>query len=148
MKILRASVESMTTYIEGVLPLLQNGARPHLVDVGSSAAYPNLPREEAYSGSKAAIACMIDTLRITLSPFKIDVRSVCPGFVKTPLTDLNDFPMPYLISVEQTSKYIRKGIARRQKKIHLPRRFSTIMKFLSLLPCSLWFMRAKRMLKK
>ncbi len=147
-RVMRANVESMATCIEGVLPLLQKGTLPHLVGVGSSAAYLHLPRAEAYGASKAAIAYMIDTLRITLSPFKIDVSLVCPGFVKTPLTDMNDFPMPFLISVEQASNYIRKGIARRQKEIHFPRRFTTIMKLLSLLPRSLWLMLAKRMLKK
>lgn len=147
-RVMRSNVESMAISIEGILPLLKNGNKPLLAGVGSSAAYLHLPRAEAYGASKAAIAYMIDTLRVTLSPYKIDVSLVCPGFVKTPLTDLNDFPMPFLISVEQASKSIRKGIANRKKEIHFPQRFTILMKLFSLVPRSLWLMIAKRMIKR
>ena len=147
-RVMRANVESMAISIEGVVPLLRKGNNPLLVGVGSSAAYLHLPRAEAYGASKAAIAYMMDTLRVTLAPYKIDVTLVCPGFVKTPLTDLNDFPMPFLISVEKASAYIRKGIERRKKEIHFPQRFTLLMKLLSLLPRSLWLLAAKRMIKQ
>ena len=147
-RVMRANIESMAISIEGVLPLLKKGRRPLLAGVGSSAAYLHLPRAEAYGASKAAIAYMIDTLRVTLSPYNIDVSLICPGFVKTPLTDLNDFPMPCLISVEQASQYIRKGIANRTKEIHFPRRFTLLMKMLSIIPRGLWLMLAKRMIKR
>ncbi len=147
-RVMRANVESMAISIEGVLPLLKKGAQPLLVGVGSSAAYLHLPRAEAYGASKAAIAYLMDTLRVTLAPYNIDVSLVCPGFVKTPLTDLNEFPMPFLISVGKASAYIRKGITRRKKEIHFPKRFTLIMKLLSLLPRSLWLLLAKRMIKQ
>ncbi len=147
-RVTRTNVESMAFSIEGVLPLLKKGHNTLLVGVGTSAACLHLPRDEAYVASKAAIAYMIDTLRVTLAPYNIDVTLVCPGFVKTPLTDLNDFPMPFLISVEKASAYIRKGIERRKKEIHFPQRFTLLMKLLSLLPRSLWLLVAKRMIKQ
>lgn len=146
-RVMRVNVESMAHSIEAVLPLLRRSRSPHLVGIGSSAAYLPLPRAEAYGASKAAVAYLLDTLRITLSREKIAVSLVCPGFVKTPLTERNDFPMPFLISTEQASRAIRRGIARRQPEIHFPRRFTYILKTLSLLPRAIWLRLAQRMIR-
>jgi len=93
------------------------------------------------------VAYLIDTLRIDLARENIKVSLVSPGFVQTPLTDRNDFPMPMRIDVEEASRCIRKGIADRKKEIHFPKRFTLIMKLLSLLPRGLWLLIAKRMVK-
>lgn len=146
-RVMRANVESMAICIEGVLPALRHGEHPHLVGVGSSAAYLPLPRAEAYGASKAAVQYLINTVRVALYREKIDVSLLCPGFVKTPLTDKNDFPMPFRISVEEASKAIRKGIAARKKEIHFPRQFTLMLKALSLLPHSLWTVLAQRMIR-
>ena len=84
--------------IEAALPLLRRGVTPHLVGMSSTVAYTGLPRAEAYGASKAAIRHLLQALRIDLLAEKIDVSIICPGFVKTPLTDLNDFPMPMRIT--------------------------------------------------
>ncbi|MGY4657258.1 short-subunit dehydrogenase [Ewingella americana] len=60
-----------------------------------------------------------------------------PGFVKTPLTDRNDFPMPMMISVEQASAYIRKGLAKGASEIAFPPRLSLLLKTIALLPLAL-----------
>jgi len=146
-RVMRANVESLAHSIEGVLPALRKGTNPHLVGIGSSAAYLPLPRAEAYGASKAAVAYMLDTLRIGLTAEGIRVSHVAPGFVKTPLTDRNDFPMPCLVTVEQASTAIRKGIAAGKMEIHFPKRFTGTMKLLSLLPRSLWLPLARKMVK-
>lgn len=146
-RVMRTNVESMAVSIEGVLPLLRNGDRPHLVAVGSSAAYLPLPRAEAYGASKAAISYMIRTLRMDLFRENIDVSLVCPGFVKTPLTDRNDFPMPFRVSVEEASNAIRRGIEKRRLEIHFPGRFTYFLKMLSLLPEYLWIRMGQRLIK-
>ena len=144
-RVMRTNVESMAVSIEGVLPLLRQGERPHLVAVGSSAAYVPLSRAEAYGASKAAIEYMIRTLRIDLYREKIDVSLVCPGFVKTPLTDRNEFPMPFRLSVEEASERIRRGIEKRRLEIHFPKRLTFILKALSLIPEALWIRISQRM---
>ncbi|MEE4134779.1 MAG: SDR family NAD(P)-dependent oxidoreductase [Desulforhopalus sp.] len=144
-RVMRANVESLAISIEGVLPLLRRGNRPHLVGVGSSAAYLPLPRAEAYGASKAAVAYMLDTLRLALVREKIFVSLVCPGFVQTPLTDRNDFPMPFRVTTETASMAIRRGIDRRQMEIHFPKRFTYLLKILSLLPRALWCRLAQKM---
>ena len=146
-RVMRANVESLAHSIEGALPALRKGKNPHLVGIGSSAAYLPLPRAEAYGASKAAVAYLLDTLRIDLAAEGIRVSHVAPGFVKTPLTDRNDFPMPCLVTVEQASSAIRKGIAAGTKEIHFPKRFTGSMKLLSLLPRSLWLALARKMVR-
>ncbi|HBG19872.1 MAG TPA: short-chain dehydrogenase [Desulfobulbaceae bacterium] len=146
-RVMRANVETMAVSIEGVLPLLRKGIKPHLVGVGSSAAYVPLPRAEAYGASKAAVAYLIDTLRVDLQRHGIDVSLVSPGFVKTPLTDRNDFPMPFRVTVEEASAAIRRGIARRRAEIHFPRRFTLPLKLLAWLPRTLWSRLAQQMVK-
>ena len=79
---------------------------------------------------------------------KIDISLVCPGFVKTPLTDLNDFPMPFRISVDEASGYIRSGLARRKKEVHFPKRFTYLLKLLALLPRPVWLALGKRMVRQ
>ena len=146
-RVMRTNLESMAICIEGVLPLLRQGQSPLLVLVGSSAAYVPLSRAEAYGASKAAIAYLADTLRVDLYRERIDVSLVCPGFVKTPLTDRNDFPMPARVSVEDASRYIRQGIKRRNSEIHFPKRFTYLLKALSLLPTWLWTRLSQRMIQ-
>jgi len=146
-RVMRANVESMAISIEGVLPALRKGTLPHLVGVGSSAAFLPLPRAEAYGSSKAAVGYMLETLRIALVRENIDVSLICPGFVKTPLTDRNDFPMPFRISTEEASRIIRKGIAGRKPEIHFPKRFTWLLKMLSFLPTALWLRLAGRMIQ-
>lgn len=146
-RVMRANVESLAISIEAVLPLLRKGSSPHLAVVGSSAAYLPLPRAEAYGSSKAAVAYMVETLRMPLSKEKITVSLICPGFVKTRLTDLNDFPMPFRITPEEASGYIRKGLDRKKAEIHFPKRFTYILKFLSYLPRPIWNKIAERMVK-
>ena len=146
-RVMRINVETMAHSIEALLPLLRKSDAPHLAGIGSSAAYVHLPRAEAYGSSKAAVAYLIDTLRISLEPENIAVSLVCPGFVETPLTDLNDFPMPSLISVEAASNCIRKGLAKKSREIHFPKRFTMLLKLLGILPRPLWVKLAQRLRK-
>ena len=147
-RVMRTNLESMAISIQGVLPLLRRGTRPHLVGMGSSSAYLPLPRAEAYGTSKAAVAYLIDTLRLSLRREKIDVSLICPGFVQTPLTDRNDFPMPFRISVEAASHAIRDGIARRKPEIHFPKRLTLTMKFFAWLPSGVWRLLARGVTKR
>lgn len=146
-RVMRANVESMAISVEGLLPQLQKSAHPQLAGVGSSASYLPLPRAEAYGSSKAAVSYLMNTLRVTLKPHNIAVSLISPGFVQTPLTDRNDFPMPFRISVAEASHAIRRGLARRKAEIHFPARFTLTMKIAALLPRTLWDWLAGKMVK-
>lgn len=120
--------------IEAALPLLRKGNDPYIVGMSSTVAYTGLPRAEAYGSSKAAIRHFLQSLRIDLDEEKIDVSIICPGFVKTPLTDRNDFVMPMRISVEQAARYIINGMKKRKHEISFPPLFVFLLKFIAGLP--------------
>lgn len=125
--------------LEALLPKISSGG--HLVIVASSVTYLPLPRSEAYGASKAGVTYLAKSLAVDLKD--VDVTLVNPGFVKTPLTKKNDFPMPMAVSAEQAAQYMVKGINKRRKEVHFPHRFTYILKVLRILPLPLWLKIAK-----
>ncbi|MFC3094783.1 SDR family NAD(P)-dependent oxidoreductase [Alteromonas sediminis] len=94
-------------------------------------------KSQAYGASKAALFYYTKSLEVDLHSKGIIVQSVSPGFVKTPLTDKNDFDMPMLISVEEAAKDILRGIKSKNRSVYFPTRFSLMLRFLGLLPAGL-----------
>lgn len=123
--------------LEKILPSLLKTHRSRVVAVTSSVAALPLPRAEAYGASKAAATYLMDSLRLGLDELGIDVSVVMPGFVSTPLTDKNDFPMPFKISSDEAAFRIIKGIAANKKHIFFPGRFTWPLRFLGVLPITL-----------
>lgn len=124
--------------IEAVLPALrqarQQGLPARLVIVSSSAWWFPFGRAEGYGASKAALTYLGHSLRADLAAEGIGVTIVSPGFVKTPLTDQNDFPMPFLIQPEDAAQRILRGLHRGASEIQFPKRFTVTLKLLSALP--------------
>lgn len=122
--------------VHAVLPILreQNGGQVALC--GSVAGYAGLPGGQPYSATKAAIINLAESLRAEL-PGTIDVKLISPGFVKSELTDKNDFKMPMIISAEQAAKHIADGLARAGFEVHFPKAFTRALKLLRLLPYGL-----------
>jgi len=137
-RMMRINVLSVAYGVEAVLPLLRRAPQPHLVGVSSAVAYAGLPKAEAYGASKAAVRNMLQGLRIHLRAEGIAVSVVCPGFVRTPLTDLNDFPMPLRIEAERAARLMADGMARRAQEIHFPKLFTLTYRCLAVLPAPLY----------
>ena len=138
-RVVTTNLLSMGYCLEVLLPKIKAGGQ--LVLVSSSVTYLPLPRSEAYGASKAGVSYLAKSLAIDLND--IDVTLVHPGFVKTPLTDKNDFPMPMAVTAEKAADYIIKGVAKRRKEVHFPYRFTLILKCLRILPLPLWLKLAK-----
>ncbi|WP_421213852.1 SDR family NAD(P)-dependent oxidoreductase [Aeromonas dhakensis] len=128
------------------LPLLGTGGR--LAIVSSSVSWLPLPRAEAYGASKAALDYLADTLRLDLASKGIGVTLIRPGFVQTPLTAKNDFPMPCLVPVEEASRAIMAGLAAGRHQIHFPRRFIWLLRLLGALPTGLWLRLGRALVSK
>lgn len=118
--------------------------RGHLVVVSSVAAYRGLPHSYAYGASKAALTNLVESMRMELAEYNINIQLVSPGFVDTRLTQQNAFKMPMMITAEKAASYIAQGIIGGDYEIHFPKRFSYLMKLLRILPNSLFFWIAKR----
>ncbi len=137
-RVMDTNVITMANSIEMVLPLLRKSKTPHLAGVASMAYYLPLSRAEAYGASKAAANYLLEALSIDLKSENIKVSVINPGFVKTPLTAKNDFPMPFALNTDQAVKIIKAGIAKQKAEIHFPFRLTLIIKLLSLLPRTWW----------
>jgi NAD(P)-dependent dehydrogenase (short-subunit alcohol dehydrogenase family) len=108
------------------------------VFVSSSATIVPFPRSEAYGASKAGMDYLAKSLRLDLVSENIGVTLVHPGFIKTPLTEKNDFEMPFLLTSDEAANRIFQGVNRRTKYLHFPKRLTLILKLFSILPASLW----------
>jgi short-subunit dehydrogenase len=125
--------------INALLPgMLARGAG-HIVIVASVAGYRGLPRSVAYGPTKAALINLAETLRTELEPRGITVSLVNPGFVDTPMTRDNPFPMPGIIPAKEAAQRLHAGLVRRQYEIIFPRAFVFAMKSLRLLPNAAFF---------
>jgi short-subunit dehydrogenase len=122
--------------VQQALPLLRRSKndRPHIVAVASQVTAAPFPRAEAYGASKAALQYFFDSLRLDLAAESIDVTIVNPGFVDTPLTQKNDFPMPFLMDVEQAATRIIRNIEARPRHYSFPLRLSLSLAFSKLMP--------------
>lgn len=141
----QVNVIGTATALAAVMPAMIARRAGQVAIVSSVAGYRGLPRAIAYSASKAALIAMAESLRFDLDRAGVMVNVVNPGFVRTPLTDRNDFPMPFLLPVEEAAKRIADGLARGRFEVAFPRRFAAILKLLRSLPYALYFPLVARM---
>jgi NAD(P)-dependent dehydrogenase (short-subunit alcohol dehydrogenase family) len=128
--------------INGLVPTIEKmnqAGRGQIAVVSSSASYGGLPKSAAYGSTKAAINNLAASLKFDLDNMNIRIQIVTPGFVDTPLTQRNDFPMPFLMPVEKAAEALAAGLERGGFDITFPRRFTYLIKALNLLPYSLYF---------
>lgn len=134
--------------VDIVRPYFQSRGGGQIILTGSVAGYRGLPAGQPYCATKAAINNYAESLKIELEPYNIDVRLICPGFVETDLTAKNNFEMPMMISADEAARNIVKGLKSNKFEIHFPWLFTFFMKFLDILPRSLYFKMARLMIKK
>ncbi len=127
---------SIGNLLQALLPKVPEGGQ--LVFVSSSATILPFPKSEAYGASKAGLDYLAKSLRIDLALHNIDVSLIHPGFIKTPLTDKNEFSMPFLMHSDEAAQRIIKAISARKHYYHFPKRLTWILKFFSILPDAVW----------
>ena len=137
MKVVTVNMGTLSHAVEGALPKLM-ASKGRLVGIGSASAYVPFARAEAYGSSKAAIHYLMKTLQISLAPHGVSVSLVVPGFVETPMTKQNDFPMPFLQTTQQASQAIRAGIKSGHDVIEFPKKLTLPLKVLGTLPDLVW----------
>jgi short-subunit dehydrogenase len=135
---IETNVVGMGNCVAAVLPKMLAAKSGLIVGVSSVAGYRGMPGAEGYGASKAAQLNFLETMRTGLQGTGVDVQTVSPGFVKTPMTDTNEFPMPFLITAEQAAEYMVKGIERNKAEVVFPFGMMVAMKALNLTPQSLW----------
>lgn len=119
---------------EAALGIMVPREKGHLVVISSLAGFNGLPGVSAYSATKAAVQKYAESLSLDMRQFNIDVTTICPGFVETPLTSTNPHPMPFLVKAPKAAKLIARAIEKKKMQYCFPFLFSVVVRFLSMLP--------------
>ncbi|MBX9725679.1 MAG: SDR family NAD(P)-dependent oxidoreductase, partial [Rickettsiales bacterium] len=94
------------------------------------------PSAPAYSASKAAVRVYGDALRGMLKPYAIHVSVICPGWISTPLTDKNTFPMPFIMPVTRATHIIMRNLEKKKSRIAFPLSLYAALRIIAFLPVS------------
>jgi short-subunit dehydrogenase len=132
--VIQANLLGVVSSIAAVLPGMLERRRGHVVAISSLASFLGLPRMLAYSASKAGVNALMDGLRVEVRPFNIVVSTVCPGWVRTPMTENHAARIPRLMSVEDAARRILWAIHRRKPFYAFPFALAWQVRVLSYLP--------------
>lgn len=119
---------------EAALDVMIPRGKGQLVAMSSLAGFNGLPGVSAYSATKAAVQKYCESLHLDLRQFNINVTTICPGFVETPLTSTNQHSMPFLVKAPRAAELIVRAIEKKKMIYCFPFFFSSIVRFLSFLP--------------
>jgi short-subunit dehydrogenase len=119
-QIFAVNLDGVLNTINPAIAKMKERKKGQIVLISSLAGFRGLPSSPAYSASKAAIRVYGEALRGNLANMGIWVNTVCPGYIKTPMTAVNDFPMPFLMSAEKCAEKIVKGLKKNQSRISFP----------------------------
>ncbi len=131
---IRVNLIGVANSVEAVLPGMLQRKRGHLVAIASLAAYRGLPRLGGYCASKAGVTALMDALRYELRPVGIDVTTVCPGWIQTPLTKDLEGPHHFMMPVEEAVNRIVGAIERRKAWYAFPFRTAWRVRLIRWLP--------------
>lgn len=120
----------------------------HIALMGSQTAFVGLPTAASYGATKAALNNMAEAFKPDFERFGVTITVINPGFVKTPATDKNDFPMPFLIGVDDAADRIVKGLYGKRYAINFPLGMVWSIRLLGLLPQALRFAITRRMIPR
>ena len=136
-RIFAVNVEGVLNTVLPVIPRMRGRGRGQIALMASLAAFRGFPGAPAYSASKAAVKTWGEALRGGLRGDGIAVSVICPGFVRTPMTDANPYPMPLLMEAERAARIIRRGLAANRARIAFPWPSYALIWLLAALPPAL-----------
>lgn len=134
LRIMDINFNGVLNGLNACLPAMLDRGIGQIAVVSSVAGYRGLPRAGAYGASKAGLINLCESMQPELRAAGIDLRVVCPGFIKTPLTDLNDFPMPFLMPVAKAVNAMIKGLEGKRFQIVFPWQMGIVMQLLRRMP--------------
>ncbi|MGC6517113.1 MAG: SDR family NAD(P)-dependent oxidoreductase [Candidatus Puniceispirillaceae bacterium] len=127
------------TCLSEILPQMLARQSGHIALMASVAGYRGLPRSLAYGPTKAALINLAEALRFDLKGSNVKIQVICPGFVETEATSVNDFDMPDIISAKMAAHEIIQGLKSQDFEIAFPKRFASKMKWLKRFPNDIYF---------
>jgi short-subunit dehydrogenase len=120
--------------VEAALPSMMTRHSGHIVGVSSLAAYRGFPTTHAYCASKSALNAFLEGLRAEISEYGVRVTTVCPGFVRTPMTVKNSGAMPFLLEPHEAARRILRAVRAGRRVYNFPWPMAALMTLVRLLP--------------
>ena len=121
----------------------------HISIVSSVAAYRGLPNSSGYGPSKAALTNLTESLYFDFKKHNVRISLVSPGFIKTPLTDKNEFPMPFIKSPRFAAEKMFNGLTKSKSfEIHFPKQLTLLLKFFRVLPYKIYLFLIDKVVKR
>ena len=135
--------------IKSVEKYFKDKKNGHISIVSSVAAYRGLPNSSGYGPSKAALTNLSESLYFDFKKYNVRISLVSPGFIKTPLTDKNEFPMPFIKSPEFAAEKMFNGLTKSKNfEIHFPKALTLLLKFLRILPYRIYLFLINKSVKR
>lgn len=138
-KVVEINLMGVANCLEPVMAAMIRRRRGRIAIVSSVAGYRGLPTSAYYGATKAALINMAESLRFDLVKRGVHLQLVDPGFVRTPLTDKNEFSMPFLMEPDDAARRLADGLESDRFEVTFPKRFTWILKALRCLPYALYF---------
>ena len=132
--------------IESVLPRMIERGSGQIVGISSLAGYRGLPGSSGYSSTKAGLTTLLEGLRPELNRLGIGVTVIHPGYVRTPMTEGQTHPQPFLMDVEPAARIILRGVAQGRRRVYFPGPMVAFLNLVRLLPDAIYDPLAARLL--
>ncbi|MDA1198320.1 MAG: SDR family NAD(P)-dependent oxidoreductase, partial [Proteobacteria bacterium] len=147
-KVMNINFFGILNCIKAVEKYFKNKKDGHISIVSSIAAYRGLPNSSAYGPSKSALTNLTESLYFDFKKYNVRISLVSPGFIKTPLTDKNEFPMPFIKSPEFAANKMYNGLVKSTAfEINFPKELTIAFKLLRILPYRLYLFLIDKLVK-
>lgn len=146
-RVIDTNIMGIANCLAVLLPAMIARKSGRIALMASVAGYRGLPTASAYSASKAAIIALGEALKPELEPHHVDLTLINPGFVDTPLTRRNKFPMPFIMQADKAARIMADGLEAQKLEIVFPWQMKLLMKLLGVLPYPLFFAITRRMVR-
>ncbi|HEY8117909.1 MAG TPA: SDR family oxidoreductase [Methylophilaceae bacterium] len=136
--VLEINVLGMLHTFQPFIEAMRKTGRGSLVGIASVAGIRGLPGAGAYSASKAAAISYLESLRVEMAAHGITVTTIAPGYIRTPMTDVNSYKMPFLMDADVAAKKFAKAIACKRRFVIIPWQMGVGARLMRLVPPVLW----------
>jgi short-subunit dehydrogenase len=136
-ELIDVNIKGLLNFINPAQRIMMQQKFGQIALMSSLASFKSVAGSESYSASKAYVRIFGEGLRLKLAKFNIKINVICPGYIKTPLTDLNNFPMPFLMNSSKAAKIIKKGLDKNKSRIAFPWQLYNLILLITFLPIKL-----------
>lgn len=147
LRILQVNVLGLSATLAAFAPSMRAAGRGTLAGISSVAGFRGFPGAGAYSASKSAATTLLESLRVELTGSGVSVVTICPGYIDTPMTRVNRYPMPFLLAADEAARRIARAIAAKRRVAVIPWQMALVSILIRALPGWLFarvFARTKR----